>query len=157
MSNGLERRRSIVSSDLYCCLSLYCYAIIYTNKYNFTLFLILMRVLILLLSFVLILMRTSSTGRELYVAWGAKYIHLFSDLDFRVHSYCYSYLYLYLPFTLPSFTKLQFFQRDAVRYPLLFMLAASHCGKTEWAESLFIQYGSGTLCRVGWKIHKLIL
>ena len=32
---------------------------------------------------------------------------------------------------------LQVFEHDALRYPILLVHAPSHCGKTEWAESLF--------------------
>lgn len=62
-------------------------------------------ILMLLFVLILILVLTYSTGRELYVSWGGKYIHarilrlkLMSALImlFLFILYLYSYLYLYL-------------------------------------------------------------
>lgn len=46
---------------------------------------------------------------------------------------------IYQPFKTVSEAQawLQFFQKDALRYPLLLVHAPSYCGKTEWANSLF--------------------
>jgi hypothetical protein len=46
---------------------------------------------------------------------------------------------LYTPFAkVPEAAEwLAFFQRDALRYPVLLVHGPSRCGKTEWAESLF--------------------